>query len=450
VIATTNGHGTFAVASPVVPPAEWSAPPLHEGFCEAPIGSGLEICAEPITREDGAGVICAGGCESPFVDWGGKREIAWSRRLLAKPGPAAPVVSVTPGIHSVASKNGVPTERILTFHTAREIAAAVVPEISWAIYPWAARGAILEVDGKIKAAGKTTWVSHAIRASLDGLPFMGYPTSKMGWGILTEQTPRTFREVLRRADLLDRDDLIVVYWHESKGIPWPVVVEQMAAECVKRGLGGLLVDTLNPFAGLKGDAENSAGAADEAMEPLKEAAAIHNLAIVVNRHERKGGGEVGDSGRGSSAFSGGVDVVVSLKRPEGNASPNVRHLHALSRFDETPDALVIELTEQGYVSLGSETAVASAKARDSLLKAAPEEEAKALTLEDLLSQCEGVKRTSATEAMLELVEAGHLIRVGAGKKGNPYRYWRGAQIHSVGTTSLGATETNSGPEEGEL
>lgn len=372
----------------------------------------------------------------------------WQEEVV--PRAAVSDTAARPEKVSIASKNGVAIERKLTFHTAREIAASVVPEIDWAAYPWTARGAITEVAGKIKAAGKTTWVTHLIRASLDGVPFMGQPTTKMGWGCLTEQTPRTFREVLRRADLLERDDFVVVYWHESKGIAWPDVVEMMRAECVRRSLGGLLVDTLNPFAGLKGDSENSAGAADEAMEPLKEAAAIDNLAVIVNRHERKGGGEVGDSGRGSSAFSGGADIVLSIRRGEGQARPNVRHIHALSRFDETPDSLVIELTDDGYVSHGSEAAVSALHAKDALMKVAPEEAAKALSMDDLLSQCEGIKKTSAVEAAAALVATGALQRVGEGKRGSPYRYWRDPQKVSIATTTLEAIESNSRPEEGEL
>jgi hypothetical protein len=87
------------------------------------------------------------------------------------------------------------------------------------------------------------------------------------------------------------------------------------------------------------------------MAPLQEAAAGDGLAVVVLRHDRKSGGDVGDSGRGSSAFSGAVDVVLQLSRPEGQSRPGVRALKSLSRFDETPETLVIELTEAGYVAL---------------------------------------------------------------------------------------------------
>ena len=121
--------------------------------------------------------------------------------------------------------------------------------------------------------------------------------------------------------------------------------------------GLLVVDTLSTWARLGGDDENSSGKAAEAMAPLQLAAAT-GIAVLVLRHDRKSGGDVGDSARGSSAFGGAVDIILALRRGEGNSRPTIRALHGLSRFDETPATLMIELTDSGYVALGSQTAVA--------------------------------------------------------------------------------------------
>lgn len=79
---------------------------------------------------------------------------------------------------------------------------------------------------------------------------------------------------------------------------------------------------------------------------------MESIAVVVVRHDRKSGGDVGDSARGSSAFGGAVDIVMQVQRNEGNSRPTIRVINALSRYDETPDQLVVELTEGGYVSHG--------------------------------------------------------------------------------------------------
>jgi hypothetical protein len=51
------------------------------------------------------------------------------------------------------------------------------------------------------------------------------------------------------------------------------VAKAAANKAVGFGAEALVIDTLGHFAGIRGDSENSAGAAQEAVRPLQEAAA---------------------------------------------------------------------------------------------------------------------------------------------------------------------------------
>ena len=62
------------------------------------------------------------------------------------------------------------------------------------------------------------------------------------------------------------------------------------------------------------------GDALAALRPFQRAAAA-GLAVVAVRHERKGGGEVGESGRGASAFVGGVDIHVAVRVQRARPGP---------------------------------------------------------------------------------------------------------------------------------
>jgi hypothetical protein len=328
--------------------------------------------------------------------------------------------------HSSVYRDGVADERkTLLFKTAREVAQETPVEVDWIARPWVARGAITELDGKIKAAGKTTFVSHKVSCIVDGKPFMGEPTTKTKVVWLTEQSPATFRKVLERADLTDRDDVVIVHWHDAIGMEWQTVAKAATEKALEIGAGLLVVDTLGQFAGIKGDGENNAGAAQEAMQPLQEAAAL-GLAVEFTRHERKGGGEVGESGRGSSAFGGAVDVIMSIRRGEGNTRPSVRIVEALSRFDETPDKVVVELTAGGYRNLGDAAAFAEKEARDAIVEILPAKAEHAMTTADVLDRLgkQDIKRTVATEALASLTAAGTIERLGKGQKGSPYRYYK--------------------------
>jgi hypothetical protein len=308
------------------------------------------------------------------------------------------------------------------FQTARELAQQALPEVAWIARPWVAEGGLTEVDGKVKAAGKTTWLLALIRCVLDGEPFMNQPTRQTPVVLLSEQGPRSLQQALIRAGLEERDDLHVLMWHETRQYKWPDVVECAADYCKEVGARLLAVDTLSQFVGLHGDSENSAGDALVAMQPLQAVIARDGLAIIFNRHERKSGGDVGDSGRGSSAYAGAVDIIISLRRAGLDVRPTVRHLHALSRFDETPAKTVIELQGVRYVALGDEETLASERAQQEVYSVlgAEDELLTALQIQEQVM----IRRNVMYDALNALLASGQIRRVGSGKRGDAYRYFR--------------------------
>jgi hypothetical protein len=340
------------------------------------------------------------------------------------PSEAMLALAVEHGLELPQDRNG-RHSAFLNFRTAKEVAEATPKEVPWLALPWVAKGAITEIDGPIKRAGKTTLVSYKVASILDGRPFLGEPTTKSKAVWLTEQSSTSFRKVLERAGLTDREDLLILPWHDTIGAEWPEVAKAAADKAVEFGAEVLVVDTLGQFAGIRGDSENSAGAAQEAMQPLQEAAA-RGLAVVITRHERKGGGEVGESARGSSAFGGAVDIIMSVRRHQGEARPTVRVIESLSRFDETPDKLVVELTDDGYRSLGDASAFAEREAMSAIVELLPAKEENAMKTDEVLDKLKehDVKRSTANEALAKLTTAGTIRRIGEGRRGSPYRYYK--------------------------
>lgn len=310
----------------------------------------------------------------------------------------------------------------LPFVSARELAASTPPDVPWIVRHYLARGAVTELDGAAKRAGKTTLLGHLFAAILGRRPFLDQPTAWSPIVYLTEMHDTPMRELLERVALTESDDLRILRWSDTRLVRWPDVVADATAECRDHHAEILVVDTLPQFAGIRGDSENDAGAALAAIEPL-QAAAADGLAVCLVRHERKGGGEVGESGRGSTAFTGAVDIVVRLARPLNPPRPNVRELSVLSRFDGAPDQLMIELTEQGYEVLGEEQAVVFAEARSlvkSYLPNAPDGWAE----RELLNAIPHHSRTTIQRALESLMSTGEVVRSGLGKRGSPFRWAR--------------------------
>ena len=309
------------------------------------------------------------------------------------------------------------------FRSARALAETTPDRPDWIVPGIAARGATTELDGKMKLSGKTTFLSWLVRAVLDGSLFLNQRTRTTPVVWLTEQTPATFRDALRRAGLLTRDDLSICCWADAAHLAWPQMVAAAVAETHRVGAKLLVVDTLGQWAGLRGDAENSAGAALAAIDPLQRAAA-GGLAVILTRHDRKSGGDVGESGRGSSAFGGAVDIILRLARGEGNARPTLRLLSGVGRLDDIPDELAIELIPNvGYSVLGDHAAVAQDDARRQVMTALPTSPEDALTLDQVLGTIDA-KRTVVQGVLVPLVEAQIVVTVGEGKRGDPRRFYR--------------------------
>jgi hypothetical protein len=293
-------------------------------------------------------------------------------------------------------------------------------EVNWLVRGYVAQGAITLLTGRAKASGKSTFVSHMLARVLDGHHFLCQVTQKTGVVYLTEERD-TFTEVLKRSGLLGRSEFRFLRYDPARDATF---AEQVAAaRQVAKEIGAkiLVVDTIAQFLALRGDTENEAGAALEALKPLQEAAR-EGLAVIAVHHEKKGSSDVGDGGRGSSAFAGAVDIIVSLRRPEGQTSPGVRVLHALSRFPATPTVQYVELTEHGYEPR-DEGGVVTAAAEKVLLQNAPTSEGEALPISTLIQGTE-IKEPTARKAAKKLVTEGSLKEAGDGVKGSPKRYWK--------------------------
>lgn len=330
----------------------------------------------------------------------------------------------------------------IPYRTPLEVAASTSEAPDWLLRGYLALGAITEVDGKIKSSGKTTLVTHLVAAILAGEPFLGQPTMRTNVVYLTEQTPGPFREALARAGVLFRgSEMRILFRAEVAAVPWPDLVRQVAADARRDGYGLLVIDTLGKLAQVR--EENDAGEGGRVMAPLQDAAHT-GMAVIVCRHERKGGGEVGESGRGSSAISGDVDIILQLRRSEGNVPKSRRVIETLSRYSETPDKVVIDLTDEGYVLLGDEEAVTLADAirKVSAHLGTLNEQKQSATLDELVSDLD-MTRAAIQRALKELEYRGEVEHTGLGKRGDPKRYALRETVSAHTHGGIGQRETES-------
>ncbi|MGO8683645.1 MAG: AAA family ATPase [Thermoleophilia bacterium] len=321
----------------------------------------------------------------------------------------------------------------LAFLAAPDLAATEDVEIDWIVADYLAAGATTQLTGQPKA-GKSLFAMCLANAVASGREFMGRQTKQGTVVYLSEQTVATFKSSARATGLLANPHVIVLPRSRVWQHDWATIIAAAIAYCREVGAVLLIVDTVGRWASLAGDQENDSGAALATMQPLEEAAAA-GLAVLAIRHERKNpGADVVDAGRGSSAFAGAFDQLLSLKKAGGQGHDNRRRLLAEGRFDETPHELVIDYADGIYTARGSGLDVERSEVSAAVLALLPDSASEAWTLDELLAACNQETETTkptlvrvlGTEEDHGLVGTGQVERAkGVGSaSARAYGYWR--------------------------
>ncbi len=306
---------------------------------------------------------------------------------------------------------------MLPIKSLKEVVTEAEETPDWIVKDLLKKGELTDLSGLAKFSGKTALIMHMLKAVRAGDPFLGEPTKEAKVLYLTEQG-NNFKEAIEGAGLdLEDSGFAVVQHRDVRSEEWAELVEKATKACEQDGRDVLVVDTFAAFTKLAGTEENNSGDIRERMEPLKEAAQSHDLAVLMARHAGKDG-----RGRGSSQFEAEADIIATLKRPEGNHAESVRQLETIGRYGATK--LNIELTEEGYVPLGTDERVAFTKAVRFIKDALPREEGNALREDDLIEKAKGeVSKGTLIRALRWLVDERTAKREGEGKKNSPYTYW---------------------------
>jgi hypothetical protein len=332
-------------------------------------------------------------------------------------------------IVSADNKGGSSAETI--FLPASQLLAQPQATTEWALPGYLPKGGVTLLSSRPKL-GKSTLSAHIARALLQGIEVIGRQATKVGRvAYLSEEPPPLFADRLRILGL-DSDRLLVAFRHQARQ-PLPELVRQaldMGAEVV-------IVDTVAAWAGIED--ENSATEVEKALRPVISLAQEREASILLLHHLNKVDGPEGTAHRGSGHLVAMADVAVELRRPEGHAPETRRVLRALSRYQETPQELVIDLQGGNYVALGTMKAVLRQEAAQAVLSVLPGPEEEGVPFEPTKGHPDAITervetalgkslpRTTLQEALALLLQEGLVQRLGAGKRGSPYLYRRSGQ-----------------------
>jgi hypothetical protein len=292
-------------------------------------------------------------------------------------------------------------------------------DAAWLVDHLAAKAALVLVAGLPKV-GKSTFVYGMLGALTGpGDRFLGLPAATTSVLLMTEEPPATVEEKVDRFGLDDDRVYILSKRRVRSGRKWAKVVEAAAAFCREHPeIGICVVDVLDKFADWDSKrSEADTGVIRETIDPLYELLDL-GVCVILITHQRKAEGEYGLRVRGGTALVGSADVVVEVERKTG-LSRESRVVKIVSRFVGAPDEIAVELTEDGWRSLGDVAAAARRSRLDDVLDLVGDEPQ---TREELLAAGNGISEATLRRRLVELVRLALVERVGEGTKGDPYRW----------------------------
>ena len=309
------------------------------------------------------------------------------------------------------------------FMTAREMFLKDPTPVNWIVSGLVAEGAITLVSGKVKS-GKTTLNSSMARAVTGGETFLENPTVRGDVVYVSEESESTLRAHFRRHNLVDNVSFYILSANDEWAFQrsFEEMVEVAIWKVKQVGAKLLFFDTLSSLSRV--DDENDAAKANLVVRMLRHPD-LTNCGVVIVSHDRKSGGGLGDSSRGSSAYAGAADILIQLLNDPTPGHSNRRVIKGVGRPDGVISELVVEYTNGAYTPLGAPGAIDLEQAQSTVLDQLPKQtDSNWMTERELLDVVGGdFSRSTVKRALDELTETKQVVRKkGFGAKKPAYGY----------------------------
>lgn len=224
-------------------------------------------------------------------------------------------------------------------------------DIVWLWEGFLAKGHLTLLSAYWKA-GKSTLIAQLLKAMQGGKELAGKSTTPCKVLILSEESQSLW---VRRRDELDIQSVV---WVMSRPIKqrlvyneWVGLLKKTSEFCKENSVDLVIVDTISGFWSVQD--ENDASKVHASLLPLNYLLE-QQISVLLVHHFRKSGGEEGTAARGSGVLSSTADIIIEFKRREkDNPSSHNRVIQTLSRFEESPREVIIDLVDGEYITLGT-------------------------------------------------------------------------------------------------
>ncbi len=262
----------------------------------------------------------------------------------------------------------------------------------------------LSILGARPKTGKTTLARNLAHRVARGTPFLGRDTRQGPVVYLALEEKRAELQRQLRQMGVEADDPLYVH---TGAAPQDALMALRAAIRQVRPLLAV-VDPLQDFARVRD--MNDYSAVHESLAPLREVARETGTHVLVLHHNNKS-----DDLLGSTQLSGAVDTLLFMARRDG-----ARTIRSVQRYGTDISETLLRLNRNTGVVV--EDGDYSQHREDDLKEVILNCVQQGALTETEIRRKVGGNENAVAKTMRVLVEEGQLVRTGAGKKGDPYRY----------------------------
>lgn len=201
--------------------------------------------------------------------------------------------------------------------------------------------------------GKTTFMEGLFKALAEGGEFLGFEVVKSKTIIISEEPMGIWNRRLTNLGLDESENLWIVsrpFKTRLKLKDWEAwLLEKVVPFCEEKGATVLILDTISPIWPVLD--ENDAVQTQTALLPLT-AIAEKGTAVLAVHHYSKAGDI-----RGSTVIGAVPSILLNFGKPKGDEETTKRELKVRSRFEESPDNLLLDYKNHEYILLGTNQSV---------------------------------------------------------------------------------------------
>lgn len=330
--------------------------------------------------------------------------------------------------------------------TPAQLIARVVEHTEWVWQGVIPKRHLILLAGREKQrGGKSTLLFGLIAHVLTGKAFMNRETNPQRVLYLSEETRETVRDKLMTFRIPDTDSLLLLTREGFRGGTRGALYryQREIEHIVKHHrIELVIIDTFQSFSAIRGDGENSVGEVQAALAPLLKLSS-QGVGVIIVHHHNKAEGEP----RGSTALTGAMDVILNITRKGGEHAQNRRILEYEGRFGV--GAIEYEFIPETceYVCYGSPDESTFQAVQQQVL-AVLQRATEPLTETVIREQLGGnLAQQRVNAALHALMQEAVVTRIGAGKRGSPYRYTVRNQECTESTANPALSPSSDGKNE---